>query len=97
MALTRSFNETVKARVERDSVFRGALLTEAFDQILAGDLDTGKAVLRDCINATIGVEETGSSSKSLMCMMSPTASNLSNVLHTAQQVTGMHLALADER
>src|SRR5204862_464403 len=84
MALTRSFKDTVKARAERDPAFRDALLTEAVDQFLAGDLDTGKAVLRDYINATIGFErlaqETGSSSKSLMRMLSPTgnptASNL---------------------
>ncbi len=70
MDLTRSFKDTVKAHAERDPAFRDALLTEAVDQFLAGDLDTGKAVLRDYINATIGFErlaaETGSSSKSLM-------------------------------
>jgi hypothetical protein len=42
MVLTHSFKETVKARAERDPVFRDALLTEAVDQFLAGDLDTGK-------------------------------------------------------
>lgn len=76
MALTRSFKETVKARAERDSAFRDALLTEAVDQLLAGDIETGKAVLRDYINATIGFErlaqETGTSSKSLMRMLGPT-------------------------
>src|SRR4051812_15930656 len=99
MALTRSFKETVKARAERDPAFRDALLTEAVDQFLAGDLDTGKAVLRDHINATIGFErlaqETGSSSKSLMRMLSPsgnpTASNLFAVLHSIQRATGVHL------
>ena len=45
MALTRSFKDTVKARAERDPAFRDALLTEAVDQFLAGDLETGKAVL----------------------------------------------------
>lgn len=105
MALTRSFRETVKARAERDPAFRDALLTEAVDQFLAGDLDTGKTVLRDYINATIGFErlaaETGSSSKSLMRMLSPTgnptAGNLFNVLHTVQQATGVHLAVAAGR
>lgn len=105
MALTRSFKETVKARAERDPAFRDALLTEAVDQFLAGDLDTGKAVLRDYINATIGferlAEETGSSSKSLMRMLSPagnpTASNLFSVLHTVQKAAGVHLAVAAGR
>ena len=49
MPLTRSFKETVKARAERDPDFRAALLTEAIEQILSGDLKTGKAVVRDYI------------------------------------------------
>lgn len=105
MALTRSFKDSVKARAERDPVFGDALLTEAVDQFLAGDLDTGKAVLRDYINATIGFErlaaETGSSSKSLMRMLSPagnpTANNLFSVLHTVQKAAGVHLAVAAGR
>ncbi|WP_027173007.1 transcriptional regulator [Methylobacterium sp. 10] len=105
MTLTRSFRETVKARAERDPAFREALLTEAVDQFLAGELDTGKAVLRDYINATIGFErlamETGSSSKSLMRMLSPTgnptASNLFAVLTTVQRAAGLKLAVAAGR
>lgn len=54
MPLSRSFKETVKARAERDEAFRNALLTEGVDALLAGDADTGKAILRDYINATIG-------------------------------------------
>jgi hypothetical protein len=56
MPLTRSFKRTVQARVRRDAAFRDALLTEAVDALLAGDVDPGKAVLRDFINATIGFE-----------------------------------------
>ncbi|CAO4152640.1 transcriptional regulator [Methylorubrum populi] len=102
MALTRSFKETVKARAERDSAFRDALLTEAVDQLLAGDIETGKAVLRDYINATIGFErlaqETGTSSKSLMRMLgptgNPTATNLFGVLRTVQKASGVQLSVA---
>ena len=47
MALTRSFKDTVKARVERDAEFRDALLAEGINALLAGDMDTGKAMLRD--------------------------------------------------
>ena len=54
MALTRDFKTTVKARVQRDPKFRKALLREAIESAIAGDVDTGKAVLRDYINATIG-------------------------------------------
>lgn len=105
MPLTRSFRETVKARVERDPAFRDALLREAVDQFLAGELETGKAVLRDYVNATIGFErlaqETGSTSKSLMRMLSPSgnprASNLFAVLRTVQRASGVHLAVAADR
>ena len=102
MALTRDFKETVKARAERDAVFREALLTEAVELLIAGDLDVGKALLRDYINATVGFEKlakaTGTPSKSLMRMLgpkgNPRASNLLTVLGKLQRVSGVHLAVA---
>jgi hypothetical protein len=51
MALTREFKKTVKARAERDPAFREALLTEVVEQLLAGDVETGKAVLRSSFKA----------------------------------------------
>lgn len=69
------FIETVRARARRDAAFRRALLREALDLMLAGDVETGKGVLRDYINATIGFDElgavTGKSPKSLMRMLGP--------------------------
>ena len=59
MPLTRHFRETVRARAERDQAFREGLLKEGVECLLAGDVDTGKIVLRDYINATIGFEELG--------------------------------------
>ena len=56
MALTKAFRETVCERAQRDAAFRKALLTEAMNAYLAGDEASGKAVLRDLINATIGFE-----------------------------------------
>ena len=47
MTLTRSFKETVMARIDRDAEFRDALLREGIECLLSGDVDTGKAVLRD--------------------------------------------------
>ena len=49
MALTRNFKETIQARMERDPTFREELLKEGVECLLAGDVDTGKAVLRDYI------------------------------------------------
>jgi DNA-binding phage protein len=102
MVLTRDFKETVKARAARDPGFREALLAEAAEQLLAGELDIGKAVLRDFINATIGFEQlardTGTPSKSLMRMLgpkgNPTASNMLTVLGELQRASGIHLAVA---
>ncbi len=99
MALTRSFKETIQARVQSDPAFRAALLTEAVTAFMQGDPETGKAVLRDYINATIGFEElaekTGKPSKSLMRMFSksgnPTADNLFTVMKTLQIVSGVTL------
>lgn len=99
MALTRSFKETVQARVRRDPAFRDALLAEGVDALLAGDVETGKSVLRDFINATIGFDRlasaTGTPPKSLMRMFSasgnPNARNLFGVLGELQKQSGIRL------
>jgi DNA-binding phage protein len=99
MALTRAFRETVKARADRDPAFRAALLSESVAALLGGGADTGKAILRDYINATIGfeilAEETGTSAKSLMRMFgpqgNPAARNLFAVIGKLQSASGVHL------
>jgi DNA-binding phage protein len=102
MPLTRSFKDIVKERVERDPKFREALFTEAVEQLLAGDVQVGKAVLRDYINATIGFEqlarETGTPAKSLMRMFgpkgNPRADNLFAVISRLQKASGIRLGVA---
>lgn len=59
MALTRSFKELVARRVSQDPEFAAALLREGIDAMLAGDVDTGRAILRDYIKATVGFEKLG--------------------------------------
>jgi DNA-binding phage protein len=75
MALTRDFKETIQARAQRDVRFRQALFTEAINAYLAGDTATGKAVLRDLVNATVGFEALAAAvnkpSKSLHRMLAP--------------------------
>lgn len=75
-ALTRSLKVTAKTRAERDAAFRDARSTKAVDQLLAGDLGSTKAILRDDTHATIGFEgpaaETACSSNSLMRLFSLT-------------------------
>lgn len=99
MALTRDFKETVQARARRDPEFRQALLQEGIECLLAGDVDAGKIVLRDYINATIGFEELGSRTarqpKGLMRMFGPAgnpqARNLFQVIACLQDHEGVHL------
>jgi hypothetical protein len=75
MALTRDFKELVQKRVARDPAFRDALLREGVDSLLAGDVDTGKAILRDYIKVTVGFGKlaaaTGTPPKSLVRMLGP--------------------------
>ncbi len=56
MAITRNFRETILKRAEKDASFRKEMLVEAVNELLAGDLNAGKAILRDYINATITFE-----------------------------------------
>jgi hypothetical protein len=56
MALTRDFKENIQGRARPDAAFREALLKEAVDALLSGDMETGKTVLRDYINATVGFD-----------------------------------------
>ena len=101
MTLTRDFKETVRARVQRDPAFRRELLREGIESFLAGDVDTGKSVLRDYINATIGFQEladiTHHSPKSLMRMLGPSgnpyARNLFEIVSCLQEKAGVHFKL----
>ncbi len=102
MGLTREFKETMQARITRDRKYRKELLREGVECLLAGDLDTGKAILRDYINATIGFEElsrlTRRPAKSLMRMLSPKgnpqARNLLEVIGHLQRAEGLHFQLS---
>ena len=99
MPLTRDFKETIRARIERDPGFREALLEEGVECLLSGDVEAGKSVLRDYINATIGFRELGGltdkSPKSLMRMLgphgNPQARNLFEIIGCLQAHEGLHL------
>jgi len=99
MPLTRNFKETVMARVQNDPAFRKALLIEAIEAFLAGDVATGKSLLRDCINATMGFNALatalGRSPKSVMRMLGPSgnpqAQNLFEIIALLQREEGVEL------
>lgn len=97
MPLTRDFKETIQARARRDPGFREALLREGIECLLSGDVETGKIILRDFINATVGFaklsQATRRSPKSLMRMLSakgnPRARNLFEIVAYLQRAEGV--------
>jgi DNA-binding phage protein len=105
MPLTRDFNETVKARAKSDPVFRKALLSEALNAMLDGELAVGKSLFRDYINGTDGFSALSQSThippKSLMRMFSPAgnpkADNLFQVIGALQKQEGVQLHVAAQR
>ena len=96
MALTKNFNETIKAKLQTSSRFRRALLREAVGCMVSGDVETGKSVLRKYINGTIGFVQLGAdldrSPKVLMRMFGPSgnpqAKNLFEIVAYLQKLEG---------
>ena len=105
MALTKDFKDTVKSRIDRDPTFREELLKEGIENLLSGDVDTGKAILRDYINATIGFDAlsavTAKSPKSLMRMLGPKgnphARNIFEIIAYLQKQEGLQFKVCAER
>ena len=99
MVLTKSFKELIQRHVADDPDFAAALLREAIDAMLTGDVDTGKSILRDYIKATVGFEKlgqaTGTPPKSLIRMFgplgNPQARNLFSVISYLQKKAGIEL------
>ena len=99
MALTRSFKDLVRRHVAEDPAYAEALLREGIDTMLKGDVDIGKAILRDYIKATVGFEKlgeaTGTQPKSLIRMFgprgNPQARNLFSVIGYLQKRAGVEL------
>lgn len=77
--------------------FARPFLQVGVECLLVGDVNTGKAVQRDYINATIGLEElspvSDKSSKNLMRMFgskgTPQANNLFTVIRSRQEQEGI--------
>ena len=105
MALTRDFKETVMGRARRDPKFREGLLREAVECLLANDMEAGKILLRDYINATIGFPElsrlTNKKDTSLMRMLGPkghpAARNLFEIIDFLQKNEGVRFEIRSAR
>jgi DNA-binding phage protein len=101
MALTRDFRETVRERAQREPAFRQALLREGLQLINDGDFATGRAILRNYINATIGLpklaRKTKISSPSLQRMFgpkgNPSAQNLVGVIAALKKAEGVGIEI----
>jgi hypothetical protein len=105
MALTRDFRETIRERAQREPRFRKALLQEAIELMLSGDEKTGRAILRNYINATIGFQQLEEATRipapSLMRMFgpkgNPSARNLFGVLAHLQEQEGVNFQIRTRR
>ena len=101
----RSFDEMVQARVGRETAFAEALLQMAVQEMLVGDLDVARSLIRDVIKGSIGYAElsrlTGTPEKSLVRMFgpsgNPTAANIFSVLAQLQRANGVSLQVKSVR
>lgn len=99
MPLTREFKETVMQRAKKDPDFRQELIVEATNAFLEGDLDTGKRLLRNYLNATEALpsiaKELKQNEKSIRRMVgprgNPTLRNLANLLNVCKRRESIEL------
>lgn len=99
MALTKDFKKSVLERAQKDPDFRNGLLEEAINEFLSGNLEVGKELMRDYINATIAfpvlARKLHKSDKSLQRMLgpkgNPTMSNFCAMLKAVQKKGGFKL------
>ena len=91
--------------MQNNARFRRALLAEAVETLQEGDLDTGKALLCDYVNATFRFEtlakEIGKDSKSVYRMLgsrgNPTAENIFSIVKILQDVADISLQVKANR
>ena len=78
---TVPYKDSLKAIVERNPHMAAEMLEDAINALLAGELDEGRLLLRQYVNATIGFPElarlTGKADKNLMRSLGPTGSRQS--------------------
>jgi len=101
MPLTIDFRETVRKRAQSDASFRRALLSEAIELLISGDVEMGQSVIRNYINATVGFDalakETQIPKTSLMRMFgpkgNPSSKNMFGVIAKLAKAEGVNFLL----
>ena len=95
--LTRDFKKTITKRSNKEPEFRHALLLNAINELLSGNLDIAKMLLRDYVNASpqfdAVAKEMKKNTKSIQRMLgphgNPTAENLTTLLKAVQKLEGI--------
>jgi DNA-binding phage protein len=96
---TGGISEMLQNQISGDPEFGAALLRESIDTLLAGNIETGKAILRSYIKATVGYEKLGAATdmpaKSLSRMFGPRGNpqtrNLISVIVYLKKQAGVQL------
>ena len=99
MPLTREFKETVMLRAKQDPKFRQELIVEATNAFLENDVDTGKRLLLDYLNATDTLpsiaKELKQNEKSIRRMVgprgNPTLKNFTSLLNACMRRESIEL------
>lgn len=94
---TIPYNEALKDMLEENPHMSTEMLEGALNLILSGELDDGRLLLRQFVNATIGFKElakrTGKVDKTLMRILgadgNPTAANLFEVIQVCREAEGV--------
>ena len=102
MALTRSYKETVMARIQRDRKFARLMYAGALEMLLEGETAEALSRLRDLVHAQITFKElarqTGLGEKSLHRMLrregNPTARNLGAIIRSIAEDLGIRPRVA---
>lgn len=97
MALTRSYKETVVARIQRDPKFARLMFGGAIEMLLAGETAEALSRLRDLVHAQVTFKElarqTGLGEKTLHRMLNrngnPTTRNLGVIVKSIAEDLGI--------
>ena len=101
MPLSREFKETVMERAKLDKTFREEIIIEATNALLEGDIDTGKSLIKDYLNATgsfsVVADQLHKDEKSIRRMLgsggNPTLQNFVGILKACSASEQMQLKI----